>query len=97
MNYVLRKRDIITSSEISRSPKTLHTYGAELSTSVEYAYAVDGENNQSFWKYVIKKETHETRVVLKILEDNKFMPKGHKEVTGHLIFDMKMEFTRKKT
>ena len=43
----------------------------------------------------IKKEMHDVGIAFEILEDNVSMPIGYRKVTGHLVFDVKMDFTRK--
>ena len=43
----------------------------------------------------IKMEMHDVGITFEILEDNVSMPMGHKKVTGHLVFDVKIDFTRK--
>ena len=34
-------------------------------------------------------------IAFEILENDEFLPKDYKRVTGHIIFDIKMDFTRK--
>ena len=41
------------------------------------------------------KEMYNVSVAFKILEDNEHLPVGYTESSGHLIFDMKMNFERK--
>ena len=38
---------------------------------------------------------HAIGIAFEILEDDEFVPKNCKRVTGHAIFDVKMDFTRK--
>ena len=44
---------------------------------------------------VIKKEMMNVGVAFKILEEKELLPGGYKKATGHLVYDVKMDFTRK--
>jgi hypothetical protein len=44
---------------------------------------------------VIKKEMMNVGVAFKILEEKELLPVGYKKATGHLVYDVKMDFTRK--
>ena len=91
----LRKRDAIISAVTSRARKTSHKYGIELPSSVEHAYEIDVNNGNNFWRKAIEKEMHEVGVAFEILDGNRVAPVGWRKVTGHLVFDAKMDFTRK--
>ena len=79
----------------SRARKTSHKYGIELPTSVEHAYEIDAKNGDNFWRKAIEKEMYEVGVAFEILDGNRSVPVGWRKVTGHLVFDVKMDFTRK--
>ena len=64
-------------------------------TSVKDAYEIDKKNKNDFWAKAIKKEMHDVGVAFEILEDDAATPVGWKPATGHLVFDVKMDFTRK--
>ena len=93
--YTLRKRDIIISKIKERIRKTTHKYGIEIPRSVEHAKELDEKNNNSLWQEAIDKEMHNVGVAFQILEDDEHVPVGWKKATGHMIFDVKMDFTRK--
>ena len=38
---------------------------------------------------------HDVGIASEILEDNVSMPMGKRKVTGYLVFDVKIDFTRK--
>jgi hypothetical protein len=38
---------------------------------------------------------HNFRIAFEVLEDEESLPLGWHKVTGHIIFDVKMDFTRK--
>ena len=53
------------------------------------------ENGTTYWQYDISKEVSNVIIAFKILEDEEFLPPGYKKSSGHLILNMKMDFTRK--
>ena len=93
--YTLRKRDIIISAVKSRIRKTTHKYGIEIPTSINDAIRIDAKNGNTFWQDAIKLEMFNVGVAFEILDENIKAPPGWSKVTGHLVFDVKMDFTRK--
>ena len=93
--YTLRKRDVIISAVKNRIRKTTHKYGIEIPTSVKHAYEIDRKNNDHFWRDAIALEMRNNGVAFEIQEENKKAPPGWSFVTGHIVFDVKMDFTRK--
>ena len=70
-------------------------YGIEIPKDIEDAYCIDQKNGNTFWRDAIKKEMYEVGVTFEVLEENAKAPAGWSKVTGHLVFDVKMDFTRK--
>jgi hypothetical protein len=93
--YTLRKRDIILSKIKARIRKTTHKYGIELPTSEPHSQEIDKKNGNTFWKDALAKEMTEVGVAFEVLDEGVPAPKGTSEVTGHLVWDVKMDFTRK--
>ena len=93
--YTLRKRDIILSKVKARIRKTTHKYGIEIPTSVTHALEIDDKNKNTFWRDALAKEMTEVGIAFEVLEDGQLAPIGWKKVTGHLVWDVKMDFTRK--
>ena len=93
--YTLRKRDVILSAVKQRVRKTTHKYGIEIPTSVEHAEEIDRKNGNHLWRAAISKEMTNVGIAFEILEEGKTPPVGWNKVTGHLVFDVKMDFTRK--
>ena len=93
--YTLKKRDVILASVSSRVKNTTHKYGVEIPTSVEHAKRIDERNRNTFWQDAIKKEMYNVSIAFEIVEDGQDPPPGWKPSSGHLIFDVKMDFTRK--
>jgi hypothetical protein len=93
--YVIRKRDVILSKLKARIRKTTHKYGIEIPTSLEHAYEIDRENKNTIWRDALAKEMLNIGIAFEVLDEGKQAPPGWKPVTGHLIWDVKMDFTRK--
>jgi hypothetical protein len=56
---------------------------------------LDEENGNTLWHNAIQKELKNVQVALKFLDNDEPIPIGHKEIPCHIIFDIKMDFTRK--
>lgn len=93
--YVLRKRDVIVSAVKSRMRKKTHKYGIEIPKSVEDAYRLDRENGNTFWADALSKEMGNVGIAFEILSPGERAPPGWTKASGHTIFDVKMDFTRK--
>ena len=95
--YTLKKRDAIISAIKSRVRKTSHKCEIEISTSVAHAHELNNKMGPTctFWRDAIKKEMYNVEVAFEILKQNKKPPPGWHKVTGHIVFDVKMDFTRK--
>jgi hypothetical protein len=93
--HTQQKRGIILSKINARIRKTTHKYGIEILTSVEHAYDIDRANSNTLWKDALTKEMTKARVAFEVLEEEMKAPIGWSKVTGHLVWDVKMDFTRK--
>jgi hypothetical protein len=93
--YNLRKRDVILSKIKACIRKTTHKYGIEVPTSIEHAYSLDRENNNSLWRDALAMEMTEIGVAFEVLAEGQKAPPKWKMVTGHLDWDLKIDFTRK--
>lgn len=93
--YTLRKRDQIISKVVSRVKKKSHKYGVQIPRSVQEAYELDQRNGNNLWRAAIQKEMENVSIAFEILEDDEQLPNGFKPASCHLIFDVKMDFTRK--
>jgi diadenosine tetraphosphatase ApaH/serine/threonine PP2A family protein phosphatase len=63
--------------------------------TVSEALKLDEENGNSLWYDAIQKELKNIQVAFKFLEHGDPIPIGHKEIPCHIIFYIKMDFTRK--
>jgi len=93
---VLRKRDVIVSAVNSRVRKISHKYGIELPTSVKHAIEIDRKNGNTLWQDALSKEMGNVCVAFEILGPNMKAPLGWHKASGHLVFDVKMDFTKKR-
>ena len=93
--YTLRRREIILAKIKARIRKTTHKYGIEIPTNIKHAFEIDKANNNTFWRDAVAKEMTEVGIAFEVLEHGEKAPKGWSKVTGHLVWDVKMDFTRK--
>jgi hypothetical protein len=93
--YVLRKREVIISKATARIRETTHKYGIQVPRSIKEAESLDRANGNTFWRDAIDREMKELGVAVDILESGEIAPKGYQQTSGHIIFDIKMDFTRK--
>ena len=93
--HILKKRNAIISAMKMRIRKTTHKYGIEIPTSVDHAMEIDRKNGNTMWKDALALEMFNVRVTFEILEEGQAAPPGWKKASGHLIWDIKMDFTRK--
>ena len=92
----LRRRDrIIKRLKVQRVRKGRMKFGIEIPGTVDQAVALDNQNGNTLWQDAIVKEMKNSRVAFKLLEQGEKPPVGHKEITCHLIFDLKLDMTRK--
>jgi hypothetical protein len=69
----------------------MHTFGIELPTSVEDAYAIYKATGTTFWHDTIEKEMQNVHVAFDILGDSIALSLDHQYICCHMIFDAKME------
>ena len=95
VSFTLKKRDTIIASMRSRVARITHKYGIEIPTSWNHAKEVDARNKNHLWEIVLAKEMKNVGVAFDVLEDHENVLVGWLKVSGHLIWDVKMDFTRK--
>jgi hypothetical protein len=91
----LKHQDRFLKALKSKYSSRTHKFGIRVPTSVEEALAIDKETNTTYWHDAIQKEMRNCKTAFKILDDDERAPIGHKWIKCHLIFDVKMDFTRK--
>ena len=56
---------------------------------------IDQKNGNTMWRDALALEMFNVGVAFEILEEGQSTPAGRKKASGHLILDVKMDFTRK--
>jgi len=95
VKHTLRKRDQIISVVRSRLKKKTHKFGIEIPATVEEAYRLDAKNKNTFWRDAIAKEMKNVRVAFEVLPEGAKPPPTYKRLECYMVFDVKMDFTRK--
>ena len=95
IHEVLRRKKRILSQVRSRYSRRTHKFGIEIPKTVKEALELDKTSGTNLWKEAIEKEMANTKVAFRILNDNEKIPVGYKMIACHMIFDVKMDFTRK--
>ena len=70
-------------------------FGIQILGMVEEVLKLDSEAGNELWRKVIEKEWKNSRVAFKMLDRGEPPPVGFKEITCHLVFDLKLDMTRK--
>ena len=91
---VPKKRDRII-NKARRCRKNKMKFGVEVPSMVQEALALDEKNGNHLWEEAIKKEMKNSRMAFKLLGTDEKPPVGFAEITCHLVFDVKMDLTRK--
>ena len=78
-----------------RVKKRTNKYDIEMPYSVEEAIALDKKNENDFWQKAIAKEMRNNAIAFQILEPDEHVPVGWTPQSGHMVFDIKMDLTRK--
>ena len=94
--FTIKKRDRIIAAVTNRVHKRQYKFGIFIPTSVKEALEEDQRNGNTFWQDAINKEMENVKVAFKILDDNKDILPGYKEMQCHIIFDVKMDNFKRK-
>ena len=92
--YTLRKRDKIIASVKARVKTTTIKFGIVVPRSLGHARKLDTENGDTLWADAVSLEMNTILPALDLTPDN-VSPSGYTRSSGHIIFDVKMDFTRK--
>ena len=93
--HVLKKRDRIIQKVKMRYRKRTHKYGIEVPSSVQTALEIDERTGTDMWRKAIEKEMRNVQVAFDVRDDGK-VPIGFKEISCHLIFDIKSDTLARK-
>jgi Reverse transcriptase (RNA-dependent DNA polymerase) len=92
---VLRRRDRIIHAVKSRTHKRTHKFRIQVPRSVKEALSIDREYGNDLWYQAIMKEMKNVMPAFQVLDEHERVPIGYKWIPVHMIFDVKMDFTRK--
>lgn len=92
---VLRRRDRIIAKVKTRYWRRTHKFGIEVPKSVKEALQMDAASGTDLWRKAIELEMKNVMPAFKFLEDAERVPIGYQRINCHMIFDIKMDFTRK--
>ena len=104
---ILRRRNHIIAKAKSKYWRTTHKFGIKLPHSVAEALEIDRITGTDFWAKAINKEMSKVKVAWKVHEGHEgHTPEevrkgladqliGFQEIGCHIVFDVKMDFTRK--
>jgi hypothetical protein len=93
--HMLQKCDIVLSKINARIKNTTHKCVVKTPTSMGNALEIERSNNSTFWKDTLAKEMTKDGAAFEVLEGSIEAPVPWRKVTGHLVWDVKMDFTRK--
>ncbi|EJK65892.1 hypothetical protein THAOC_13210, partial [Thalassiosira oceanica] len=93
--YTLRKKTAILKAVNSRVCKNNVKYGVRVPRTLKEARRFDKENGNDHWEKAYKKEMKNVGIAFRVLAEGERAPAGYTKASGHLIFDVKMDFTRK--
>jgi hypothetical protein len=92
---ILRRKKRLIKLSQSRFLRPQYKYGICVPRKVEEALKFDLENGNTFWELAIEKKIKNVRVAFKFLEPPEKPAPGYKKIPLRIIFDIKMDFTRK--
>ena len=96
VHKTIRRRDrLIKKLKATYVRKGRMKFGIDVPGTVEQALALDTANGNTLWFDAINKEMVNSRIAFNLLERGERPPPGFKEITCHLIFDIKLDLTRK--
>ena len=93
--HTMRKADAIAKAVIKRLRATRTKFGLKIPSSLEECKEFDKENGNTYWMDAWQKEIKTVKVAFEVLKSKKQIPKEFTEAKGFMIFDIKMDFTRK--
>ena len=97
--YVMKKRNVIFAMVKARIHRMTHKYGIELPAPgkdiAKNAFELDRKNGNTLYMDALGKEMGNLNIAFEFLEHGQKAPPGWFRASGHIIFDVKMDFTRK--
>jgi len=94
-SHTIKKRKQIISKVKSRTKKKAQKYEIRIPKNVVEVLEIDRMTVPTFWKDAINKEMKNVRVAFDVLDKDKNLELGRTYLECYIIFDVKMDFTRK--
>ena len=93
--HVLEKRSYIASKVDARLRRKRFKYGLEVPNTLEDAIRIDAKNGNTMWADATAKEMETIKIAFTFLKKGENPPPGWEKSDGHIVYDVKMDFTRK--
>jgi len=93
--YTIKKEKQLIKATKSRYSQRSHKFGIYVPKTVEEALEIDKKTSTTYWRDAIHKKMSNNRLAFQFLTDDEAVPVGYKWIQCHMIFDVKMDFTRK--
>ena len=94
--FTLKHRDkVLKVISKTKTVKKHEKFGIRIPRTVSEAYTIDKQNGNYLWAKAIDKEMTNASVAFDILPKNKRPNPGYKFIRCHMIFDIKVDLTRK--
>ena len=104
MHYVFKKRDRIIAKAKNKYWRNTHKYGVRLPKTAAEALELDRQTGHPLWENYLKRDMNKEEISYEEVEGCTTGEvrrgevdelKGFQEITCHIVFDVKMDFTRK--
>jgi hypothetical protein len=98
VSYVIKKKAAIISavkSRVGKKSKTTHKFGIEVPRDYWHAMKIDEETGTTYWRDALDKEIYNVGGAIVILDEGEGPPPTWTKTSGHIIWDVKMDYTRK--
>ena len=95
VNKVLKKRDRLVNKVKSRFWKNIFKFGVKSPQTVEDDLSIDWEKGNTIWHDAIGKDMKNSMFALIFLDMDSHAPVYYGDITSQVIFDVKIELTRK--
>lgn len=93
--HTLKKKERILAKLKTKHHVKTHKYGVEVPRSMKDAIALDEKTGTDFWRKAIDKELRNVFGAFDFLDDGKSVPPGYNFVETNMVFDVKLDLTRK--
>ena len=93
--YTLWKRDTMIAAVRTHVKRKSHKNGIEVPTYINNALCIDKDNGNMLWTNAVNLEMSNVGIVIEVLKKGQQAPPGWCNSSGHIIFDVKIDFTQK--